>query len=118
MTNVFPFNQVNVLPEDSFIAGTHRTYTFDITDESGSAVDLSSCQSLTWQMARFGTSASVVSASATYAGSPVNRMSVEILSSATQNLSGKYVHQPIIKDASGNEFRPSQGIITIFARIT
>jgi hypothetical protein len=116
--NVFPFNQVNDLPEDSFIAGTHKIYTFDILDETGNAVNLASCQSLNWELARLGSVVAVISASATYSGTPNNQMSVEVLTSKTLNLSGKYVHQPVIVDASGNEFRPSQGIITIFARIS
>jgi hypothetical protein len=117
-SNVFPFNQVENLEEDSFIAGTHRNYTFTINDENGSPVNLASCQQLTWMLSRYGSPTVVLTKTATYGGTSGNEMYVEIQSSDTVNLKGKYVHQPVIIDASGDEYRPSQGIITIFARIS
>lgn len=116
MTNIFPFNTVNDLEEDSFIAGTNRVYRFLITNPAGDAVDLSSCDCF-WKMSPFGSSASVLSASAVVSGTPINEMVVTLYSNDTKDLSGKFIHQAIIIDVTNQEFRPSQGIITIFPRI-
>lgn len=117
MAITFPFNMPNDLTEDSFYAGTQKTYNFYITDSvTGSAVDLTSCN-CSWNLGYYETKDIYMSASAVVTGSPINLMTVIIPSACTINLDGKFVHQPIITDLSGNTFVPSQGIITIFGRI-
>lgn len=117
MSNIFPFNVVNDLSEDSFIAGSYKVITFTFTDSNGDAVDLSTFLSLNWVMARYGSSIAVLSKEASYTGTPINKMTITLSSSDTSSLSGKYIHQPILTDAYSNIHKPSQGILTISSGI-
>ena len=113
---MFPNQIVYDLGEDSFIGGNERIYTFNIYDSGSSAVNLTNC-SLGWRMSYFGQSGStILSKSGSFSGSPTNRFTVTLGLSDTQSLSGKFVQQPFFTDGSGNEFRPSQGIINIYPR--
>lgn len=113
MTSQFPCVTINDLAEMSFIGGTNQILEFDIYNSSGSPIDLSS-STVSWAMSPYGNPSYVVlSKTGILAVSPLNRFSVEILNADTASLYGKFTHQPIIIDYLGNEFRPSQGIITI-----
>jgi hypothetical protein len=107
---------INNLPTISFIAGTEQELTFYIYD-SGSAVKNLSSATCTWEMARYGTNTTALTKTAIVSGSPVNKMVVTLDSFDTELLSGKFIHQPVITEGS-SEYRPSQGIINIFAQIS
>jgi hypothetical protein len=107
----------NDLEDIAFIAGTEQELTFLIYDSGSSALNLST-STCTWEMARYGSSDTLLTKTAVVSGSPVNQMVVTLDSSDTENLSGKFIQQPVIVDSSLSEFRPSQGNIQIFPRIS
>lgn len=107
---------INDLDDISFISGTEQELTFYIYDSGSVAKNLLGF-TCTWEMARYGTTTSVVTKNATVSGSPVNKMVVTLASSDTPTLSGKFIHQPVITSGS-SEYRPSQGVINIIAQIS
>jgi len=114
----FTLNTANDLDPISFIAGTYQELTFYIYDSaSGSATKDLSAATCTWEMARYGSDDTVLTKTAVVSGSPINMMVVTLASSDTEALSGKFIHQNVITEGA-IERRPSQGIITIFARIS
>jgi len=117
MANTFSNLIINDLTEFSFIAGTKQVLTFDIYDASGSSVDLSPCVT-SWVMSPYGNPQyATLTIGGTLSGSSIpNRFEVIISGSSTENLSGKYTHQPVVTDYASNEFRPSQGNIIIVPR--
>lgn len=106
----------NDLDTISFIAGSQQILTFLIYDSDGIAKDLSAlvCE---WEMAKYGSDNSILNKTASISGSPINEMVVTLASSDTENLSGKYIHQPVIIEGA-EEDRPSQGVIHILPRIS
>jgi hypothetical protein len=117
--SISPFQNVifNDLSEMSFIAGTQQFLIFDVVDTAGSPINLSS-STCTWVMSPYGQPNYVaLTKTGVLAVSPNNRFTVTLQSVDTRTLSGKYAHQPIITDLTGNEFRPSQGVITVIPRI-
>jgi len=109
----FPYVKPDDLCEFSFVGGTYETLVFDIIDSASAAVDLSSA-TCTWTMGEYGSGSAQISKSGSISASPVNRFTVTLDASDTISFQGKYMHQPIIEDLSGNVFRPSQGIINIW----
>jgi hypothetical protein len=107
---------INDLASISFIAGTEQELTFYIYDSGSAAKDLGSAV-CTWEMARYGTDTTALTKTAVVSGSPINKMVVTLASSDTATLSGKFIHQPVITIGT-TEYRPSQGIISIFAQIS
>ena len=102
----------------SFIAGTEQELTFYIYDSpSGSSTKDLSGATCTWEMARYGSDSTLVTKAAVVSGSPINMMVVTLASSDSETLSGKFIHQPVITEGD-TEYRPSQGIINIFAQIS
>jgi len=86
---------INELADIQFIAGTEQELTFLIYT-SASATKNITASTCTWEMARYGSGNSILTKTA---------------------LSGKFIHQPVITDG-GTSYRPSQGIIQIYARIS
>jgi hypothetical protein len=107
---------VNDLTEFSFIAGSKKTLTFDITN-NGVDMDLSGA-TCSWKLSPYGQTTAVLTKSGSVSGSPINRFVITLESADTATLSGKYVQQPIVVDAVGDTYRPSQGIVTIFGAIS
>lgn len=108
------FSDINSLGEISFISGTTYILKFNVTDQSGSGVDLSSA-SCKWRLAPYGTSFSQLEKT----GSVITTSIFEILLSSadTLNLSGKFIHQPSIEFLNGVVVKPAQGIIIIIRGI-
>lgn len=115
MTGRNIYLSVNGLEEFSFIGGSEYVLEFNVFDENGAEVDITSA-TVSWKMSYYGQPDYAV---LTKAGSitDTNSFEVVILSTDTQELSGKFIHQPIVVDFDGSEFRPSQGVITILPRI-
>ena len=109
----FPHVKPDDLCEFSFVGGTYETLVFNIIDSASAAVDLSSA-TCSWTMGEYGSGSAQIFKSGSISASPVNRFTVILNASDTIELEGKYIHQPIIEDLSGNQFRPSQGIINIW----
>lgn len=106
---------VNTLEEISFIAGSEYVLEFNVYDEFGSPIDISS-STVTWRMSYYGQPDYAVldkSGSIT----DTSKFEVVLLTSDTEDISGKFVHQPIIEDFDGSQFRPAQGVITIIPKI-
>lgn len=104
------------LDPTSFIAGTEQKLSFFIYTSASIAMDLND-KDCTWEMARFGSSDTILTKTAIVPGDPVNMMVVTLESSETASLSGKYIQQPVITSGS-SQYRPSQGVIQIYAQIS
>ena len=117
MPSTFPYMTINNLTEFAFIAGSDQNLFFDVYTSGSVAVDLSGA-SVTWHLARYGTSTAIVSKSGTVSGSPINKFSVRVVSSDTSGLEGKFIQQYSITDVSGSVIRPAQGLIHILAALS
>lgn len=107
---------VNDLAPFTFIGGTEQVLEFDIYDNAGQVLDLSSA-TCSWIMSPYGNpNFATLSLTGVISASPVNRFTVTISGSTTQLLSGKFTHQPKIIDLDGAEYRPSQGLISVIPR--
>ena len=104
------YAQINALEEISFIAGTYYTIEFKVYNQAGDEANLSG-STCTWKMSPYG-EPNIVTLSLNGTITGTNTFEVYLLSSATLNLSGKYVHQPIITDGT-KIYRPQQGVINI-----
>jgi hypothetical protein len=110
---------INDLDEFSFIAGAYQEIFFDVYTSAGSPVDITSASCL-MVVSKYGDQSNSIlqiSGSPVVSGSVLNQFVVELESSDTKELSGKYIYQPVIQVLSGDEYRPSQGIVTIIPRI-
>jgi hypothetical protein len=117
MTNSgFSCITINSLPEISFIAGDTQVFEFTVYDENSSPIDLSS-NTLDWNMAYYGQPDVVVLNKTPILSATTNVFNVTLDESDTIALSGKFIHQPYIKDYAGNVYRYGQGIITIVPAI-
>jgi len=110
------YNQINTLEEIVFVGGTVYTIEFTVYDDTGAPVDLST-MTCEWAMSYYGQEGSAVYSADFTSTIVVNVFTATIPSSVTESLSGKFVHQPIITDFGGDEFRPAQGVITIIPAI-
>lgn len=106
---------VNSLEEISFIGGSEYVLEFVVYDSDGNPLDISS-STVSWKMSYYGRPDYAVLEKDGII-TDTNTFEITITSSDSQDISGKFVHQPIIIDFDGSEFRPSQGVITIIPRI-
>jgi len=102
----------------SFIGGTEQELTFYLYDSASQILDLTSASWCGWEMGRYGSASAVLTKDAVVSGSPINKMVVILTTADTQDLSGKFIHQPVTVDNANKEFRPSQGSIQISSRIS
>lgn len=107
---------VMTLPTIDIIAGSTQVLNFEVFDKKGNPMDLEGA-SVLWYLAQFGNTE--VSVLEPVIGEIVkdNVFRINLTSNMTKNLSGTFVHQPLIKDIGGEEFRPAQGIINIIPQI-
>jgi hypothetical protein len=115
MTGTFTSISTITFPDISFIGGTYKELPFDVEDEAGNPVDISSF-TFSWVLSPVGESAvsSLVKTGVfdtTVADK--NRFIVYLYSYDTINLSGKFIHQPIIIGNPGYDLRNGQGYIII-----
>lgn len=111
-----PYQQINSLEDDVFIAGTTKTLVFTVYDTTtGALLDLAG-STITWVLGYYAQpDLYLLVKSGTVTGS--GEFTISLTPSDTQGLSGKFIHQPQIIDSTGDEFRPAQGIITIIPAI-
>ena len=103
---------INDLEQIQFIAGTEYLLTFSVYDASGSPVNLSTATT-SWVMSPYGESVAALTKSGSVSGSVANNFMVTLYAGDTSGSSGVFIHQPVIVDFGGGEFRPSQGKILI-----
>lgn len=115
MTGRNIYLDINTLEEISFIAGSEYVLEFNVYDENGSPVNISS-STVTWDMCYYGQPDYAV-LSKTGSITDTSKFEVVLLTADTTGISGKFIHQPVIIDFDGSEFRPAQGVITIIPRI-
>jgi hypothetical protein len=97
------------------IAGNPLELTFNIF-ESGSAIDLTG-SNCSYKLSPYGQSGYVaLDVPGVLSGSSFPNQFIVSTGSLTQPLEGKYVGQPCIIDFTGQEFRPSQGTVVLYAR--
>lgn len=110
------FAILNSLSEFSFIAGNSYTLEFEVYEENGiTPLDLGGA-TIDWVLSPYGqTDYTVLSIAGIITGT--STFEIELTSSDTELLSGKYIQQPVITSFSGAEYRPAQGVILILPRI-
>ena len=107
--------EVNQMPEFAMIGGTYETLEFYFYEVDGTPIDLES-STVKWRLCRLGQpEITLLELNAELFGT--NGAVVEIQSSDTENLYGKFIHQPVLIDYAGNEYVYQQGIITIIPKI-
>lgn len=113
MNNIFCV-AVNQLEEFSIIGGDPEVLQFFYTYGTGDVLDLSSATAK-WRLSYLGQpDYIIVEKQAEISG---NSIIVKLETEDTASLSGKFIHQPVIVDYSGNEYVYQQGIITIIPKI-
>ena len=113
MRNVY--SNLNTLDEISFIGGTYYILEFNVFDENGDPIDISSATP-TWLLCYYGQpDYAVVAKSGSITGT--NTFEVIIDTADTENLSGKFLQQPTITDFDGTSYIPAQGVVTILPKI-
>lgn len=111
------FATLNSLQEFSFIAGSSYTLDFTVYESDGiNPMDLGGA-TIYWVLAPYGQpDYTILQITGSITG--VNTFEVEITSALSENLSGKYIQQPIIVAFSGTEYRIAQGIVLILPKIS
>lgn len=101
---------INNLSEISFIAGSYKEIYFGLTLSSGSPLDISNI-SFVWLLCPYNEPDYIVlQKNATISGSC---FAVSLLSTETENLSGKYIQMPMIDGYKSYDYRLGQGIVNI-----
>lgn len=120
MTEAFSSIATVSLPEITFIGGTYKELPFDVVDNLGSPVDLTSF-TFSWVLSPYGEPEISTLVKTGILDTSVitnNRFIVYLYSYDTINLSGKYIHQPIVISTPGYEFRNGQGYINIISGLS
>ena len=116
MSNPFECLSAYTLEPFQFIGGTLQELTFDVYDSASAPLDLSNTTCY-WVMSPYGNPQyATLTINGVQSGTVTNQFRVTISGSSTQNLHGKFTHQPVILDYNGKEYRPSQGVLIILAR--
>jgi hypothetical protein len=111
------YSQINQLEDTVFIAGTKFTLYFVAYEEDG--VNKKNLTGITpkWVLSPYGnTSYTALQKTSTVTDAAQGEFKVELVTTDTITLSGKYIQQPII-GTSPNEYRLAQGIILIMPAI-
>ena len=103
------------LAEITMNAGSSKILTFAVYDSSKNPVSLSG-GTLTWYLSYYGDSTPIVTKTGT-SGSATNIFIVELEGSDTESLEGLFRQQYKLRDSSGNDYRPSNGIINITSAV-
>ena len=111
-----PYDEINSLEEFSFIAGNNYVVEFAVYEEDGvNPIDLGGA-TVYWLVSPFGQpDYTELQVTGTITGT--NTFEFD-LAGLTNNLSGKYIHQPVIISFGGEEYRPAQGVLTVIPRIS
>lgn len=111
------YAQINSLEEFSFIAGSSYTVYFTVYQDDGvTPMDLGGA-TVYWVLSPYGqpdyTSLQILGII-----TGTNTFNFTVTTDMTKELSGKYIHQPLIISFGGDEYRPAQGLLTIIPRIS
>lgn len=112
------YTKYNTLQEIGFIAGSEMDLEFELFDEKGNPIDLTS-SSGRWFLSPYGQiNINIAELEMTINvieqnGKIKHTLSVSLPQSLTYNLSGLYTQQIEIKDYYGKIFRPVKGTIII-----
>lgn len=116
------YTKYNTLQEMGFIAGSEMDLEFELFDEKGNPIDLTS-SSGRWFLSPYGqTEINIAEQEMTIYSQNINGqikhlMSVILPQTLTANLSGLYTQQIEIEDYSGKKYRPAKGTIVIHPAI-
>lgn len=116
MTSTYTvYAQINSLAEFGFIAGSPFTLNFNVYEQDGvTPLDMSGA-SFKWTLTPYGQSYNVLEKTGSITG--VGTAEVQLDTVDTEELSGKYIQQPVIVSFSNEEYRPGQGVILVIPRI-
>lgn len=107
--------EVNQLGEFAMIAGDSETLEFSYFYKDGTPLDLSS-STARWRLCYVGQpDVAVLDLPGEIFGG--NNFVVKLSISNTENLSGKFIQQPVLVDYKGDEYVYQQGVITIIPKI-
>jgi hypothetical protein len=109
------YDNLNNLPEISFEAGTQKILPFTVYKENG--LDPQNIISAVWTLCPYG-ELQITTLTKTGTNIIINTFDIVLDSSDTETLSGKYIQQITVVDASGNTFRPGQGTVIISPAIS
>ena len=116
MSNPFECLSAYTLEPFQFIGGTLQELTFDVYDNASAPLDLSNATCY-WVMSPYGNPQyATLTINGAITASVTNQFKVVVSGSSTENLQGKYTHQPVVLDYDGQEYRPSQGVLIILGR--
>ena len=111
-----PYTDINSLEETSFIAGNTYTMKFEVfADDGVTPMDLGGANTYLVLSPYGQPDYTELQITGTITGT--NTFEFD-LTGKTNDLSGKYVFQPVIVSFGGTEYRPAQGLITAIPRIS
>lgn len=111
------FSTINSLEPMGMIGGTEYTIEFNVYDNNNSPLELAGKTCL-WTICQYGQPEyAILTKTGVISPTVSNRFTITLVSSDTENLSGKFTQQPIVVDLLGAEFRPAQGDVLIQPRI-
>ena len=111
MTIYGTYKKTDYLDDVSFIAGTDYVINFDVSNEAGDDMDISS-YSLRWFLSPYEQPEyPLLEKEGTLTSS--SSFKIELDNSDTATLSGIFLQQPEITDISGKKIRPGQGMVII-----
>ncbi len=107
---------INSLEEFGFIAGTDYLITFYVYEVNGvTPLDMTGA-TIKWLLAPYGqTNINVLQLDGTI--TDIGIFTVSIPSEDTEDLNGKYIHQPVVTAFSGEKYKPGQGVLLIMPSI-
>lgn len=108
------YAQINSLEEFAFIAGTPYTLYFTVYEQDGTTLLDMGGGTFKWTLSPYGQNYNALEIDGTITG--VGEANVSLETADTETLSGKYIQQPVIVSFSGEEYRPSQGVLLIIPR--
>lgn len=107
---------INSLEETSLIAGSDFTLEFNAFEDDGvTPLDLGGATTKLVLSPYGQTDYTILQLNGIITAT--SKFEVVLSSSDTEDLSGKYIQQPIITSFGGKEYRPAQGVILFIPRI-
>lgn len=104
---------------DTWIGGDYKEFEFTVKDQDNplDPVDLTTFLEIRWILFRYGDSENpLLNLLGHVVAEDNSKFDVYIDSEYTKDISGLFLHQPVLIDSSGREFRPAQGGINIIPR--
>jgi hypothetical protein len=106
---------VNTLPDLLISAGGYNELNFYVYNSAGYGINVSTA-SCSWQLWTYSSPHDLIlskSGSQTISGSIVNRFTVELFSSDTEDLKGKYLQKSVVESIPGYVYMNDQGVVTV-----